>query len=147
MIDILIFKHVVDLHSISRAAEKLDYVQSNVSQRMKILEDELGARLLIWNNRGVKLTEEGTTLCKYAEDILKRMQDAKSAINKNKWKEYLAIGATQTVSAAMLPKLFLLFMKENNDIDMSMKTQDKQRLQEMLFYGEIDGVFVNGLFD
>lgn len=145
--DLLIFKHVADLHSISRAAEKLDYVQSNVSQRMKILEDKLGARLLIRSNRGVKLTEEGTTLYKYAEDILKLMQDAKSAINKSKWKEYLAIGATQTVSAAMLPKLFLLFMKENDDIGMSMKTQDKQRLQEMLFYGEIDGVFINGLFD
>lgn len=38
-------------------------------------------------------------------------------------------------------------MKENDDIGMSMKTQDKQRLQEMLFYSEIDGVFVNGLFD
>jgi len=59
----------------------------------------------------------------------------------------LAIGATQTVSAAMLPKLFLLFMKENDDFGMSMKTQDKQRLQELLFYSEIDGVFVNGLFD
>lgn len=38
-------------------------------------------------------------------------------------------------------------MKENDDIGMSMKTQDKQRLQEILFYGEIDGVFANGLFD
>jgi len=54
--DLLIFEHVAGLHSISRAAEKLDYVQSNVSQRMKILEDELGARLLIRSNRGVKLT-------------------------------------------------------------------------------------------
>jgi len=80
--DLLIFKHVADLHSISKSAEKLDYVQSNVSQRMKILEDELGARLLIRSNRGVKLTEEGTTLYKYAEDILKLMQDAKSAIEK-----------------------------------------------------------------
>jgi len=114
---------------------------------MKVLEDEIGPRFLIWSNRGVKLTEEGTTLYKYAEDILKLMQDAKSAINKNKWREYLAIGATQTVSATMLPKLFLLFMKENDDIGMSMKTQGKQRLQEMLFYGEIDGVFVNGLFN
>lgn len=59
----------------------------------------------------------------------------------------MTIGATQTVSAAMLPKLFLLYMKENDDIGMSMRTQDKQRLQEMLFYDEIDGVFVNGLFD
>lgn len=38
-------------------------------------------------------------------------------------------------------------MEESNDIDMSMKTQDKRRLQEMLFYSEIDVVFVNGLFD
>ncbi|MDW2886461.1 LysR family transcriptional regulator [Exiguobacterium artemiae] len=114
---------------------------------MKILEDELGARLLIQSNLEVKLTEEGTTLYKYAKDILKLVQDAKSAINKKKWREYLAIDTTQTVSAAMLPKIFLLFMEENDDIGMSMKTQDKQRLQEMLFYGEIDSVFVNGLFD
>ena len=81
--DLLIFKHIADLYSILRVTEKLDYVQSNVSQRMKILEDELGARLLIRSNRGVRLTEEGTTLYKYAEDILKLMQDTKSAINKN----------------------------------------------------------------
>lgn len=73
---------------------------------MKILEDELGARLLIRSNRGVKLTEEGTTLYKYAEDILKLMQDAKSAINKNKWREYLVIGATQTVSARCFQNSF-----------------------------------------
>ncbi len=59
----------------------------------------------------------------------------------------MTIGETQTVLVALLPKLFLLFMKENDDFGMSMKTQDKQRLQEMLFYSEIDGVFVNGLFD
>ncbi|WP_214729601.1 LysR family transcriptional regulator [Exiguobacterium sp. s168] len=121
----MIFKPVADLHSISRAAEKLDYVQSNVSQRMKILEDELVAHLLIRSNRGVKLTKEGTKLYKYAEDILKLMQDAKSSINKDKWIEYLVIGATQTVSATMLPKIFLLFMKDNNKIGVSMKTQDR----------------------
>jgi len=59
----------------------------------------------------------------------------------------LTIGVTQTVSAALLPKLFLFFIKENDDIGMSMKTQDKQRLQKILFYSEIDDVFVNGLFD
>lgn len=59
----------------------------------------------------------------------------------------MTIGVTQTVSAVLLSKLFLFFMKENDDIGMSMKTQDKQRLQKILFYSEIDGVFVNGLFD
>ncbi|WP_449402634.1 LysR family transcriptional regulator [Exiguobacterium artemiae] len=88
------FKHVAELYSILRAIEKLGYVQSNVSQRVKILEDELGNRLLIRSNLAVNLTEEGTRLYKYAEDVLKLMQDAKSAINKKKWREYLAIDAT-----------------------------------------------------
>lgn len=114
---------------------------------MKNLEDELGVCLLICGNRGVRFTEEGTTLYEYAEDILKLMHDAKFAISKKKWREDLTVGATQTVSATMLPKICLLFMEENNDIGMSMKTQDMQRLQEMLFYDEIDGVFVIGLFD
>ncbi len=75
------------------------------------------------------------------------MHDAKSAISKKKGREDLTIGATQTILAAMLPKIFLLFMEENNDMIMSMRTQDKQRLQEMLFYCGIDEVFVNELFD
>lgn len=76
------FKHVADLHSIRSTVEKLDHVQSNVSQQMKILEDELGVRLSIRSNRGVRLTEEGPRLYEYAEDILKLMQNAKSTINK-----------------------------------------------------------------
>jgi len=61
-------------------------------------------RLLIRSNRGISLTEEVTTFYEYAENILKLMHDAKSAINKKKCRENLTIG-------------------------------------------EIDGVFVNRLFD
>lgn len=57
---------------------------------------------------------------------------------QKKWREYLTIGETQTVSAALLPKIFLLSMEKNNDIGMSMNIQEKKRLQEMLFYSEID---------
>ncbi len=63
--DLWIFKHVAELQSVSRAAEKLGYVQPNVSQRIKSLEDELGARLFMRNNRGVTLTEEGKVLLDY----------------------------------------------------------------------------------
>ncbi|WP_214803295.1 LysR family transcriptional regulator [Exiguobacterium sp. ERU656] len=61
----MIFKHVADIHSISKVAEKSGYVKSNVSQRMKILEDELGVHLLIRSNRKVRLMEEGgrCTVC------------------------------------------------------------------------------------
>ncbi|RKJ16706.1 LysR family transcriptional regulator, partial [Butyricicoccus sp. 1XD8-22] len=53
--DLRIFKQVAELQSISKAAENLGYVQSNISQRIKSLEDELGIRLFVRNNRGVTL--------------------------------------------------------------------------------------------
>jgi len=142
--DLWIFKHVAELQSISKAAEKLDYVQPNVSQRIKGLEDELGVKLFIRNNRGVTLTEEGKVLLDYTNQILLLMDEAKSLVNPKKWKESLTIGASQTISAVKIPQLFSSFLSENKNINVKIRTNDQEKLQEMLTYGELDGVFING---
>ncbi|WP_160037090.1 LysR family transcriptional regulator [Paenibacillus sp. An7] len=144
--DLMIFKHVAELHSISKTAEKLDYVQSNISQRIKSLEEELGVRLFIRNNRGVTLTEEGNKLLGYTNQILLLMDEARSSVNPTKWKNHLTIAAPQTISAVRIPQLFSSFLRDNN-IDVKLRTDNAKRLQEMLSYGELDGVFVNGPYN
>ncbi|WP_151734932.1 LysR family transcriptional regulator ['Paenibacillus yunnanensis' Narsing Rao et al. 2020] len=144
--DLRIFKQVAELKSISKAAGKLDYVQSNISQRIKSLEEELGVRLLIRNNRGVTLTEEGNQFLEYTRQILLLMDEAKSAVNPAKWKHSLAIGATQTISALRLPEWLSSFLRDN-PIDVKLRTNSAERLQEMLSYGELDGIFVNGPYN
>ncbi|GAA3321468.1 hypothetical protein GCM10020331_037440 [Ectobacillus funiculus] len=64
------FKHVAELQSISKAAELLGYVQPNISQRIKGLEEELGTKLFARTNRGVTLTDEGKVLLEYTHHIL-----------------------------------------------------------------------------
>lgn len=145
--DLWIFKHVAELQSVSKAAEKLGYVQPNVSQRIKSLEDELGVRIFTRNNRGVSLTEEGTVLLEYTNQIILLMDEAKSVLNPNKWRDSLIIGASQTISAVKIPQLFSSFLREHKHIDVKVRTSDKQKLQEMLFYGEVDGVFINGTYN
>ncbi|WHY77873.1 LysR family transcriptional regulator [Neobacillus sp. WH10] len=142
--DLWIFKHVAELQSVSKAAEKLGYVQPNVSQRIKSLEDELGVKLFMRNNRGVTLTEKGNVLLEYTNQIMLLMDEAKSVISPQKWRESLTIGASQTISAVRIPQLFSSVLKEHKNMDVKVRTNDKQRLQEMLSYGEIDGVFING---
>ncbi|MFC7677662.1 LysR family transcriptional regulator [Paenibacillus sp. GCM10028914] len=144
--DLRIFKHVAELQSVSKAAERLGYVQPNVSQRIKSLEDELGVRLLLRNNRGVTLTEEGKTLLEYSNQIILLMDEVKSLINPNKWRESLIIGAPQTISAVKIPRLFSSFLREHHHIDVKVRTSDKQQLQEMLSYGEVDGLFIHGTY-
>ncbi|WP_459500639.1 LysR family transcriptional regulator [Bacillus sp. C1] len=145
--DLFIFKHVAELQSISRAAEKLGYVQPNISQRIKNLEEELGAKILKRNNRGVTLTEKGKVLLEYTNQILFLMDDAKSKINPEKWKDTLTIGASQTISAVKVPQLFSSFLKFYHNIDMKMRTNHNVKLQEMLLYGELDGIFLSGTYN
>lgn len=141
--ELKIFKHVAELQSVSKAAEKLGYVQPNVSQRIKNLENELGVRLFMRNNRGVTLTEEGKKLLEYTNEILQLIDEAKTAVNPNKWREPLKIGASQTISAVKIPHLLSSFLKEYNNIDVKVRTNNNLMLEEMLFYGEVDGIFVN----
>ncbi|MBY0596743.1 LysR family transcriptional regulator [Bacillus bingmayongensis] len=145
--DLWIFKHVAELQSISRAAEKLGYVQPNISQRIKNLEDELGVKILKRNNRGVTLTEQGKVLLDYTNEIMFLMNEAKSKINPKKWRESLIIGASQTISAVKVPQLFSSFLESDKNIDLKLKTNNNVKLQEMLLYGELDGIFLSGTYN
>lgn len=145
--DLRIFKYVAEAKSLSKAAEILGYVQPHISQRIKNLEDELDTKLFIRTNRGVTLTDEGEALFNYAQRILLLMDEAKAEVNPNKFRNSLIIGASQTVSATKVPFLFSSFLKENKNIEVKIKTDRKQVLQEMLSYGEIDGLFLSGTYN
>ncbi|MEH7608381.1 LysR family transcriptional regulator [Priestia megaterium] len=145
--DLRIFKCVAEAKSLSKAAEVLGYVQPHISQRIKNLEEELDTKLLIRTNRGVTLTNEGEALFNYAQRILRLMEEAKAEVNPNKFKRSLIIGAPQTVSATKVPSLFSSFLKEHQSIEVKIKTDRKQVLQEMLSYGEIDGLFLSGAYN
>ncbi|MQR85116.1 LysR family transcriptional regulator [Bacillus megaterium] len=145
--DLRIFKCVAEAKSLSKAAEVLGYVQPHISQRIKNLEEELDTKLLIRTNRGVTLTNEGEALFNYAQRILLLMEEAKAEVNPNKFKKSLIIGASQTISAIKIPSLFSSFLKEQQNIEVKIKTDRKQVLQEMLSYGEIDGLFLSGPYN
>ncbi|GAB1770245.1 LysR family transcriptional regulator [Priestia megaterium] len=144
--DLRIFKCVAEAKSLSKAAEVLGYVQPHISQRIKNLEGELDTKLFTRTNRGVTLTNEGEALFDYAQRILRLMEEAKAEVNPNKFRKSLIIGASQTVSAIKVPSLFSSFLKEYRDIEVKIKTDRKQVLQEMLSYGEIDGLFLSGTY-
>lgn len=141
--ELKIFKQVAELQSVSKAAEKLGYVQPNVSQRIKNLEEELGVQLLLRNNRGVTLTKEGSILLNYTNEILQLIDEAKTVVNPDKWRESLTIGASQTLSAVKIPQILSSFLKKYENIGVKVRTNNNQKLLKMLFYGEVDGIFVN----
>ncbi|MCA1977960.1 MAG: LysR family transcriptional regulator [Thiobacillus sp.] len=81
--DLLIFAHVADLGSFSRAAEQLKLPKSSVSRRLAALEQRLGERLLLRTTRRQTLTEFGHLLLEHARQVVAEV-DAVAALSEQR---------------------------------------------------------------
>ncbi len=92
--------------SFSRAAKSLYLSQSTLSAAVKDLEDELGVKIFIRNNRGADLTPEGEDFVTYAKDILDR-----SNLLALRYKNHSAQQTNFSVSTQHLPYVTRAFQK------------------------------------
>ena len=60
---------LAECRNFTRTAERQHIVQSTVSNRIRVLEDYIGKKLIIRDKKGVKLTEGGSLFLKYAYEI------------------------------------------------------------------------------
>lgn len=72
--DLLIFAHVADLGSFSRAADKVGLPKSTVSRRLAALEQQLGERLLLRTTRRQTLTEFGALLLEHGRQVVAEVE-------------------------------------------------------------------------
>lgn len=131
--------------SLSKAAQKLNYAQSNVTYKIQQLEADLQTQLFYRHNRGITLTPSGMTLVPYAEKILHSIEEARLAVSNSSIPSGpLAIGSMETTAAVRLPMLLTRYHKQCPEVDFSLITgPTEQHLQSVLHY-ELNGAFVAG---
>ena len=146
--DLEIFTAVAESGGISKAALILNTVQSNVTQRIRLLEDELGVPLFHRHSRGVTLTGAGTRLVPYAERIGHLICEAKEALKDGPNPGgKIRIGALETATAVRLPPLLSIFAKSFPGVDIDIKTGTSAELTEKLLSYKLDAAFVAGPVD
>ncbi|NRT41582.1 DNA-binding transcriptional LysR family regulator [Clostridium beijerinckii] len=141
--DLRIFQIVAYENSISKAALRLGYAQSNITMRIKLLENKLNTTLFIRNNKGTVITPNGEKLLKYADKILELIDEVNDEFLTPKISSTIKIGATQTISASVLPKLFYLFHEKNPEVSLTLKTGTQKNLLDMILKNELDGAFIS----
>ena len=90
-----IFRAVVRENGVTRAAAKLNRVQSNVTTRIKQLEEQLGTELFIRDGRRLVLTPAGETLLPYAERLLALADEARHAVREDRPSGRLRLGRSR----------------------------------------------------
>ena len=143
-----IFKAVAEEGSVSKAALKLNCVQSNVTTRIRQLEGELGVKLFYRKKRGMELSPSGKTLTVYANRVINLIQEAERAVCETElFKGPLCIGTLDSTAAARLPTVLTRFRREYPDVELTIKTGSSVQFIQMVLDYKLDGAFIGVTVD
>jgi DNA-binding transcriptional LysR family regulator len=132
-----------ELH-FGRAAQRLGMLPAALGRHLRLLEDDLGTRLLARTTRSVALTAAGATLLEEARGLLAAADRVAAQIRgqARSHAAVLRVGAIDTASAGLLPLLLKDFRAQRPDIAVEL-TEDKSfRLLPRLLSGRLDLAFL-----
>jgi DNA-binding transcriptional LysR family regulator len=139
------FLAVAEAGGISHASKKLHTVQSNISTRIKSLEEELGVELFRRHARGVTLTNAGQAFLPYAERVTALMREAAQVVSDEANPTgSLAVGAMESTAGLRLPDLLAAYTAHCPQVDFTLTTGTTRELTEMVLAHQLDGAFVDG---
>lgn len=137
------FQTVAEQGSIISAAKKLHCVPSNITTRIKKLEEELGTPLFIRQGRGLIISPSGHIFLDYTKKILSLCQDAKQAISpESEPSGLLRIGAVESSATGRLPKFLSQYHQEFPAVQMQFSTGRWQQLLDDVIHHKLDGAIV-----
>ena len=135
-----IFAKVAELGSFSKAAESLHLTQPTVSEHIRTLEDEFGARLLDRLGRGAAVTRAGQLLLSYAQRMLALSREARQAMDgfQGRMSGELLIGASTIPGEYVLPAMIGRFKDKYPDISTTLLIGGTQMVVDWVVEGRAE---------
>lgn len=134
------FLAAVECGSLTRAAEKLNYTASGVSQLISAMESDFGFLLLKRTTRGVFLTAEGEKMLPAVRAFLSqenRMHELAASINGLDI-GLVNIAAYSSIATHWLPKVIAGFKKEHPNININLMEGVRQEVLQWIEEGRAD---------
>lgn len=132
------FVCVIDLGSMTRAAEALNRSQPAVSLQMRRLEELLEAKLIVFKARHLQVTEEGEALAVYARQLLRLNDEAVGAFLGRSAAGVLRVGLPTDFAVAFLQEAISDFADRNPEVVVELTCELSRRVLEMLHRDELD---------
>ncbi|WP_051937111.1 LysR family transcriptional regulator [Erwinia sp. 9145] len=139
-----VFRAIAEEGSVTAAAEKLHRVPSNISTRLRQLEEELGTLLFNREKLRLHITDAGRTLLDYATRILDLTAEAKQRIAGGQPAGVFTLGAIESTAAVRLPPLIARYHQQWPEVELSLSTGPSGAMTDGLLAGEFSAVFIDG---
>jgi len=140
--DLRIFRAVVAEGGITKAATRLHRVQSNVTTRVRQLEEDLGVSLFLREGKRLHLAPAGHVLLDYANRLLRLADEARDAVLDPRPRGIFRLGAMESTAAVRLPGPLSDFHRRHPDVTLELRTGNPEQLGAAILAGELDAAFV-----
>ena len=141
-----IFRAVVQEGGIIRAATKLNRVQSNVTTRIKQLEERLGLQLFRRQGRSLVLSPEGDLLLSYAQRLFRLADEAESELRAGKPMGVFRIGSLESTAGSRLAPILSRFHRLYPGVVVELATGTTGALVQRVTNFEMEAAFVSEPF-
>ena len=142
-----VFVTVVERENFSRAAEELHMTQPAVSQYIRMLEREIGTKLLERSNKYVRLNKAGEIVYHHAKEILGLYEKMQSLVDDltNNAKGALSIGASYTFGEYVLPHIIAKMNEKYPLIEPTIRIGNTKEIEECVKSHQLDVGIVEGM--
>ncbi len=136
------FVAICDCGSFTKAAREVNLTQSAISHHVKRLEDQVGARLIVRQTRGMRLTEQGEILQSYARRILALYREAEQRLGRDRGGA-VRVGVPEYFDLHTLSSLLRQFSAHYPEIRLHIELGIGPDISALLDEGELDLVIVS----
>lgn len=141
-----IFRTVVQEGGVIRAAHKLNRVQSNITTRIKQLEQRIGRVLFRKQGRGLVLSPEGELLLSYAQRLFRLADEAENELRSGRAMGVFRIGALESTAGSRLAPILSRFHRQHPGVVVELVTGTTGALLQRVASFEIEAAFVSEPF-
>lgn len=139
-----ILQAVAEEGSVTRAAERLHRVPSNLSTRLRQLEEQLGVELFVRERQRLQLSPAGKVLLDYANRLSTLRDEAVAAVQGGQPAGDFVLGTMYSTAATHLPPLLARYHQTYPAVNLQVQAAPSGELLEGLMAHRLDAALVDG---
>lgn len=144
LVQLRMFCTVAETGSLARAAEQLHRVPSNLTTRLRQLEEETGVDLFIREKQRIRLSPMGHNFLNYAQRILMLSDEALSMARAGEPAGNFAIGSMESTAATRLPGLLAAYHQRYPAVALSLINGTSGNIIDKVREGTLAAALVDG---
>lgn len=139
-----VFLSVASNNSISKAANELEFAQSNVTSRIKQLEKTLETSLFHRVPKGVILTKDGEKLYPHAVKIVHKIEETLLLMKNTNYNKKLLVASTDCNAAVRISSFLVKLHEDHPNLQLELLTGTTRDITKKILDYKVDIAFISG---